>query len=71
VLGVVGGDGDPAAPSVLTPDLRTAMAPGSPGELHPVVGVFRVCPLAPERAGRMRPVCIAEASDIAPALGVR
>jgi hypothetical protein len=67
VLGVVGGDGDPASPSALTPQLRAAMTPATPGELRPVVGVFRVCPLAPDRAGRMRPVCIADASQLAPA----
>jgi hypothetical protein len=66
-LGVVGGDGDPASPTALTPALRTAMTPPSPGELRPVVGDFRVCPLAPDRPGRMRPVCIADASRIAPA----
>ena len=71
VLGVVGGDGDPASPSVLTPPLRAAMTPPAPGELRAVVGVFRVCPLAPERAGRMRPVCIAGASQIAPAADSR
>lgn len=64
VLGVVGGDGDAASPSALTPALRAAMTPPSPGELRPVVGVFRVCPLAPDRPGRMRPVCIADASRI-------
>jgi hypothetical protein len=71
VLGVVGGDGDPASPSVLTPGLRAAMTPSSPGELRPVVGVFRVCPLSPGRPGRMRPVCMAEAHEIAPASGDR
>lgn len=71
MLGVVGGDGDPASPSVLTPGLRAAVTPASPGGLRPVVGVFRVCPLAPERSGRMRPVCIADAYEIAPAPGVR
>jgi hypothetical protein len=67
VLGVVGGDGDPASPSVLTTALRAAMTPAAPGELRPVSARFRVCPLAPERAGRMRPVCIADASQVAPA----
>jgi hypothetical protein len=67
MLGVAGGDGDPASPSVLSPALRAAMTPPSPGELSPVTGVFRVCPLAPDRPGRMRPVCIATASRIAPA----
>ena len=67
VLGVVGGDGDPASPSALTPALRAAMSPPAPGDLRPVTAVFRVCPLAPDRPGRMRPVCIADASRIAPA----
>jgi hypothetical protein len=67
MLGVVGGDGDPASPTALTPALRTAMTPPWPGELRAVAGAFRVCPLAPDRPGRMRPVCIAEASRMAPA----
>ena len=65
VLGVVGGDGDPASPSALTPALRAAMTPSSPGELRPVVADFRVCPLEPDRPGRMRPVCIADARHVA------
>ncbi|HEY1426002.1 MAG TPA: hypothetical protein VGF50_04955 [Caulobacteraceae bacterium] len=68
LLGVVGGDGDAASPNVLPSDVRGAMTPRSPGELGSVTGVFRVCPLAPERAGWMRPVCIASASGIAPSL---
>ncbi len=67
VLGVVGGDGDPASSTLLTPALRTAMTPSAPGDLLPVTATFRVCPLAPDRPGRMRPVCIADASRIAPA----
>jgi hypothetical protein len=66
LLGVVGGDGDPASPSVLTPNLRAAMTPTSPGDLRPVTARFHVCPLAPDRPGRMRPVCIADATEIAP-----
>jgi hypothetical protein len=71
LLGVVGGNGDPASPTVLTTALRKAMTPLSPGELRPVDGDFRVCPLAPDRPGRMRPVCIADASRIAPAPDTR
>lgn len=67
LLGVVGGDGDAASATVLPPAVRAAMTPPTPGELRSIVGVFRVCPLAPERAGRMRPVCLASASGIAPA----
>ena len=67
LLGVVGGDGDAASRTVLPENVRAAMTPAAPGEMKPVAGVFRVCPLKPERAGRMRPVCIAEASQIAPA----
>jgi hypothetical protein len=71
VLGVVGGDGDPASPTVLTPALRAAMTPAAPGDLRPVTGTFRVCPLAPDRPGHMRPVCIADAGQIAPSLQPR
>jgi hypothetical protein len=71
LLGVVGGDGDPASPTVLTPALRAAMTPSAPGDLLPVTASFRVCPLAPDRPGRMRPVCIADASQIAPAADTR
>ncbi|HVN02238.1 MAG TPA: hypothetical protein VMT68_18715 [Caulobacteraceae bacterium] len=63
-LGVVGGDGDPDTPA-LPADLRAAMQPPTPGSLLSVRGKFRVCPLAPERARHMRPVCIAAASDLA------
>ena len=65
LLGVVGGDGDPASPSALTPALRAAMTPPAPGDLLPVTATFRVCPLAPDRPGRMRPVCIAAATGVA------
>jgi hypothetical protein len=71
VLGVVGGDGDPASPSVLTPGLRAEMTPPAPGELNPVTAIFRVCPLAPDRPGRMRPVCIAGATGITPSPDAR
>jgi len=67
VLGVFGGDADAASPTVLPPKVRAAMTPAAPGELTPVIGSFRVCPFAPERAGWMRPVCIAEAKGVAPA----
>ena len=71
LLGVVGGDGDPASPTALTAPLRTAMSPPTPGELRPVIGVFRVCPLTPDRPGRMRPVCIADAGQLSLAPDVR
>ena len=67
VLGVVGGDGDPASPSALTPALRAAMTPPAPGELRPVTADLPRLPLALDRPGRMRPVCLAEATEIAPA----
>jgi len=51
--------------------LRAAMTPSAPGDLLPVTATFRVCPLAPDRPGRMRPVCIADASQIAPAPDTR
>ena len=67
LLGVFGGDADAASPTVLPAGVRAAMTPPAPGDLLPVTGVFRVCPFAPERAGWMRPVCIAEAAEVAPA----
>jgi hypothetical protein len=67
LLGVFGGDADAASPTVLPQNVRAAMTPPTPGDLTPVTGVFRVCPLAPDRPGWMRPVCIAEARGIAPA----
>ena len=67
LLGVFGGDADAASPTVLPPNVRAAMTPPEPGELSPVTGTFRVCPFAPERAGWMRPVCIAGATGLAPA----
>jgi hypothetical protein len=60
LLGVVGGDADAASPTVLPQNLRAAMTPPDPGQLRSVVGVFRVCPLAPDRAGWTRPVCIVD-----------
>jgi hypothetical protein len=72
LLGVVGGDGDPASQTVLpTVVLSAMMAPPARGELHSVAGDFRVCPLTADRPGRMRPVCIADASRIAPSPDTR
>jgi hypothetical protein len=64
LLGVVGGDGDAESDTLLPPRLRAAMMPTKPGPLLTVVGVFRVCPLATERAGWMRPVCIVSATQV-------
>lgn len=66
ILGVFGGDGDAESPTVLPPGLRAAMLPTGPGSLRTVVGDFRVCPLATERTGWMRPVCIASATHVVP-----
>ena len=65
VLGVLGGDGDAASPTLLPPALQAAMAPAAPGDLNSVTGDFRVCPLATERAGWMQPVCIVSARRVA------
>ena len=67
ILGVLGGDGDAASPTILPPALRAAMTPASPGDLNAVTGEFQVCPLATERAGWMQPVCIVSAARVAAA----
>ena len=64
ILGVLGGDGDAASPTLLPAALRAAMAPPAPGDLNSVSGDFRVCPLATERPGWMQPVCIADAARV-------
>jgi hypothetical protein len=64
IFGVVGGEGDPASPTLLPPALRAAMTPTQPGSLQSVEGDFRVCPLATGRAGWMQPVCIASAAHL-------
>jgi hypothetical protein len=67
ILGVFGGEGDAASPTVLPPKLRAAMDPKAPtrnGALLSVSGDFRICPLATERAGWMRPVCIVSARHV-------
>ena len=64
ILGVFGGDGGAESPDLLPPNVATAMAPPSPGDLMPVSGDFRVCPLALQKAGWMQPVCIASASRL-------
>jgi len=64
VLGIVGGDGDPAADDLIPQPLRSQMAPATPGWLRSVEGDFRVCPLAAQKAGWMQPVCIVSASRV-------
>jgi hypothetical protein len=66
LLGVLGGDGDPASPSVLPDNVRAAMTPPEPGSLNPVEGVFTVCPMAADKPGRMRPVCLESATALKP-----
>jgi hypothetical protein len=58
VLGVFDGTGDAASDAVLPPPVRAAAQPAAPGELNPVEGDYRVCPLAHQRPGRMQAVCI-------------
>jgi hypothetical protein len=64
ILGVVGGDGDAAAADLLPAAVEAVAKPPTPGSYRDVDGDFRVCPLATERAGWMRPVCIASASRL-------
>ena len=65
VLGVVGGEGDAASPRLLPGNVELLSRPPSPGARLDLLGSFEVCPLAPERRGRMRPVCLAAATDLA------
>ncbi len=61
-LGVVAPDGD-AAGDPLLPDPVATLIQGAPD--HTVVfGDYRVCPLSPERPGRMRIVYIIGASRL-------
>lgn len=64
VLGVVGGDGDPAAADLIPEPLNAQMTTTTPGWLRSVDADFRVCPLATEKAGWMQPVCIVGATHV-------
>jgi len=64
VLGIVGGDGDPAADGLIPEPLNTQMTPPTPGWLRSVEADFRVCPLAVEKAGWMQPVCLVGATHV-------
>lgn len=64
VLGIVGGDGDPAADGLIPEPLNTQMATTTPGWLRSARADFRVCPLATEKAGWMQPVCLVGATHV-------
>jgi hypothetical protein len=64
VLGIVGGDGSPAADDLVPQPLYGEMQTETPGWLRSVDAQFRVCPLATEKAGWMQPVCIVSASHV-------
>ncbi|HEY2709671.1 MAG TPA: hypothetical protein VGI95_16600 [Caulobacteraceae bacterium] len=64
ILGIVGGDGDPAADDLIPAPLSGLTNNPDRGSMRSVEGDFRVCPLALERAGWMRPVCIASATHV-------
>ena len=64
LLGVVGGDGDAASPKLLPRNVDALSTPPTPGDRRDLWGRFRVCPLATEKPGWMRPVCIAQAEDL-------
>jgi hypothetical protein len=61
---VFGADGDPASPALLPEAVEAIAQPPTPGTLRSVVGAFRVCPLAQQRAGWMQPVCVASATHL-------
>jgi hypothetical protein len=65
LLGVFGGgDGDAASPTLLPPAVVSVAMPAAPGSMRAVVGDFRVCPLATQRPGWMRPVCLESATHV-------
>ena len=64
VLGIVGGDGDPAADGLIPEPLNGQMTTGTVGWLRSAEADFRVCPLATEKAGWMQPVCLVGASHV-------
>jgi len=64
VLGVLGGDGDPASLRLLPANVDALSTPPQPGSRLDLEGRFEVCPLATAKPGWMRPVCIAGASDL-------
>src|SRR5580698_2893644 len=64
VLGIVGGDGDPAADGLIPEPLNSQMTTGTVGWLRSVEADFRVCPLATQKAGWMQPVCLVGATRV-------
>jgi hypothetical protein len=62
LLGVHGRDGDAAAADLVPPQAQRLLD-ADPASAA-VMGQFRVCPLAPERPGRMRPVYIDRAWNL-------
>jgi hypothetical protein len=64
LLGVLGGDGDPASSNLLPPNVERLSRPPTAGDRSDLWGSFQVCPLATEKRGWMRPVCLAEARGL-------
>jgi hypothetical protein len=62
ILGVFGGDGDAESLTLLPKSVDHVARSIGPGPFGDVLGDFRVCPMASELAGWMRPVCIESAS---------
>jgi hypothetical protein len=58
VFGVLDGRGNAESPTLLPKAVDDIAKPPGPGPDRDLFGDFRVCPLAVERAGWMRPVCI-------------
>jgi hypothetical protein len=63
ILGIVGGDGDPAADGLI-PEPLNARLYSTPGWARSATGDFRICPLATERPGWMQPVCLVGATHV-------
>ncbi len=66
VLGVFGGaDADPESPQLLPRSVEARAASPTQAPFLDLTGDFDVCPLASDRAGWMRPVCITSAAHLA------
>jgi hypothetical protein len=64
LLGVLGGEGDAESPNLLPRNVELYSRPPSAGARLDLWGKFEVCPMATEKRGWMRPVCVAEAKNL-------
>jgi len=65
LLGVGGLRGDSETEEPLPENVRLLATPVTDGDLRPLMGTFRVCPLERSRPGWMQRVCIQSANHLA------